>query len=49
MDGLRKAGSVAPEIVNMRADALSEMLGSEAFNEQKQGAFKRAKRLKKRN
>ena len=49
VDGLRKAGSVAPEIVNMRAEALSEMLGLEGFDEQKEGAFERAKALKKQN
>ena len=46
IDGLREAGSVAPELVNLRADALSEALGDTEFTAQKDGAYQRARRLK---
>ena len=42
IEGLREAGSTAPELVNIRAETLSDLLGDEAFNAQKQGAYKRA-------
>ena len=42
VDGLRQAGSTAPDIVNMRKDALSEQLGEAGFQQQKQGAYERA-------
>ena len=46
IEGLRKAGSTAPDIVNLRKEALSEQLGDEGFYQQKQGAYERA--IKKR-
>ena len=42
VEGLREAGSTAPELVNLRAEALSDLLGDEAFNAQKEGAYQRA-------
>ena len=41
-DGLRQAGSVAPKLVNMRADALSEKLGKQDYDAQKEGSYRRA-------
>ena len=46
IEGLREAGSVAPELVNLRAEALSEALGESEFTAQKDGACQRARRLK---
>ena len=46
IEGLREAGSVAPELVNLRAEALSEALGEPEFTAQKDGACQRARRLK---
>ena len=45
-EGLREAGSVAPQLVNLRADALTELLGEEGYQAQKQGAYQRAKKAK---
>ena len=42
IEGLREAGSAAPELVNLRAEALSDLLGDEAFNAQKEGTYQRA-------
>ena len=41
-EGLRAAGSTAPRLVNLRAKALSERLGDEHYQAQKQGAYERA-------
>lgn len=41
-EGLAQAGSVAPELVNLRKEELSQALGKEAFDAQKQGAYERA-------
>jgi len=46
IEGLREAGSVAPALVNLRAEALSEALGDTEFTAQKDGAYQRARRLK---
>ena len=46
IDGLHAVGSVAPELVNLRAEALSDLLGAEAYDEQKKGAMKRAAKAK---
>ena len=45
-EGLRQAGSVAPELVNLRAEALTSQLGEADYQDQKQGAYKRALRRK---
>ena len=42
IEGLREAGSAAPELVNLRAEALIDLLGDEAFNAQKEGTYQRA-------
>ena len=44
--GLREAGSVAPRQVNLRNEALRQMLGETAFEAQKQGAYQRAIKAK---
>ena len=46
--GLRAAGSVAPEQVNLRSEALRQLLGEAAFEAQKQGAYDRAMKAKER-
>ena len=46
VEGMRQAGSVAPQLVNLRADALNMMLGDEGFERQKQGAYQRAVKAK---
>ena len=46
IDGLRAAGSVAPELINLRAEALSDLLGAEDYDAQKKGAMFRAKKFK---
>ena len=45
IDGLRAAGSVAPELINLRAEALSDLLGAEDCDAQKEGAMFRAKKI----
>ena len=45
--GLADAGSVAPELVNLRAEALSHMLGSKAFDAQRHGTHQRALKAKR--
>ena len=42
MQGLKDAGSVAPEIVNMRAEALSDLLDNDAYHSERDGAKRRA-------
>ena len=44
--GLAEAGSVAPQLVNIRADALKEAAGEDAYQREKQGSKKRALALK---
>ena len=44
--GLRRAGSVAPTQVDLRNEALREMLGEAAFEAQEQGAYQRAMKAK---
>lgn len=46
IEGLREAGSVAPELVNLRAEMLNDLLGAEAFETQKQGAKARGLKAK---
>ena len=41
-EGLRKAGSTAPLLVNLRQRALSQKLGDAGYKTQKQGAYERA-------
>lgn len=41
--GLADAGSLAPRLFNMRADALDEALGAEVGNAEQQGAERRAR------
>ena len=42
MQGLKEAGSVAPEIVNMRAEELSALLDEDAYQSEYEGAKRRA-------
>ena len=42
MQGLKEAGSVAPEIVNMRAEELSALLDDDAYQKEVEGAKRRA-------
>ena len=44
--GLADAGSVAPQLVNLRSDALSQMLGEQAFEAQRNGTYQRAIKAK---
>lgn len=40
--GLKEAGSVAPQLIDLRSDALTDLLGRQAYLDQKQGSFERA-------
>ena len=40
--GLQQAGSIAPELVNLRAEALAAAVDKTAFEQEKQGAARRA-------
>ena len=44
--GLAEAGSVAPELINIRAEALNDAAGEDAYQREKQGSMKRALALK---
>ena len=44
--GLAEAGSVAPALVNIRAEALSDAAGDDAYHHEKQGTMKRALAIK---
>ena len=44
--GLAAAGSVAPALVNIRAEALSDAAGDDAYHHEKQGTMKRALAIK---
>ena len=46
LDGLKEAGSVAPELVNLRAEALTKKLGTQAYDTQKTGGYERALKAK---
>ena len=46
IDGLRLAGSTAPELVDMRASELSALLGKSGFEAQKDGSYQRAIKTK---
>ena len=46
IEGLREAETVAPELINLRAEALSDLLSAEAYDAQKKGAMFRARKIK---
>ena len=47
IEGLRQAGSTAPELVNLRSTELSTLLGHSDYEAQKTGSYERARKAQK--